>query len=66
MNKFYFFGVIAVLGIFGTSLGAWAKITHQSYADSAITVGLIFRTVGLAALVFIYVAKKEKLVFNKF
>ncbi len=55
MNKFYFFGII------GTSFGAWAKITHQSYTDTAITVGLICRAVGIAALVwFLFMWLKKK------
>lgn len=61
MNKYYFFGAIAVLGIAGTAFGAWAKITHQSYADTAITIGLIFRAVGIAALVwFLFIWLKKK------
>ena len=53
MNKYYFFGVIAVVGIVGTAFGAWAKITHQPYADIAITIGLTCRAIGLAALVWL-------------
>jgi hypothetical protein len=50
------------LGIIGTGFGAWAKITHQSYADTAITVGLALRSIGLAALawlLFMWLKKKN-------
>jgi hypothetical protein len=50
MNKYYVFGIIAVLGILATAFGAWAKITHQSYANTAMTIGLTLRGIGLAAL----------------
>lgn len=61
MNKFYFFGAIAVLGIVGTAFAAWAKITHQSYADKAMGVGVISQAVGLAALVcFLFMWLKKK------
>jgi hypothetical protein len=62
MNKYYFFGAIAVLGIIGTSFGAWAKITNQAYADIAMVIVLICRAVGLAALVwllFMWLKKKN-------
>jgi hypothetical protein len=62
MNKYYFFGAIAILGIIGTFFGAWAKITHQAYADMAMAIGLICRAVGLAALVwllFMWLKKKN-------
>jgi len=63
MNKYYFFGTLAVLGIIGVSFGAWAKITHQAYADTAMTIGLICRGIGLAALawlLFMWLRKKDK------
>ncbi len=51
MNKYNFFGTIAVAGIIIYALGVWAKITHQSWADETITVGLIFGAIGLSAFV---------------
>jgi hypothetical protein len=62
MNKYTFFGAIAVIGILGTAFGAWAKITHQAYADTAMTIGLTCRAIGLAALVwllFMWLKKKD-------
>jgi hypothetical protein len=60
MNKYYLFGAIAVLGIIGTSFGAWAKITHQAYSDTAMGVGIISQAVGLIALVVLLVLRLQK------
>jgi hypothetical protein len=62
MNKYTFFAAIAVIGILGTAFGAWAKITHQVYADTAMAFGLTCQAIGLAALVwllFMWVKKKD-------
>jgi hypothetical protein len=62
MNKYYFFGTIAVLGILITAFGAWAKITHQAYADTAMAIGRISRIIGLlalACLLFLWLRKKK-------
>jgi hypothetical protein len=62
MNKYYLFGTIAVVGILATAFGAWAKITHQAYADMAMTIGLTLRAIGMAALawlLFMWLKKKK-------
>lgn len=62
MNKYYFFGVISVLGILAMSFGVWAKITHQANADMVIATGLTCLAIGLSALVwflFIWLNKKN-------
>jgi hypothetical protein len=38
MNKYEFFGLIAAIGILGTVFSAWAIITHQSYANTTLTM----------------------------
>ena len=40
MNKFKFFGTISAVAIFLTIFGYWAKITHQSYASTTLTIGM--------------------------
>ena len=61
MNKYNLFGIVAVAGILLTTFGAWAKITHQAYADTAITMGMCFDAVGIAALVwFVFMWLKNK------
>ncbi len=60
MNKYYFFGTIAVLGIVGTAFGAWAKITHQAYSDTAMGVGIISQAIGMIALVVLLVLRMQK------
>jgi hypothetical protein len=54
MNKYNFFGVIAVLGVVVSLFGAWAKLTHQAFADLAITAGLICQAIGFAALIWFF------------
>jgi hypothetical protein len=51
MNKFYVFGMLAVLGVLTTIFAAWAKITHQGYAQPVMTVGLFLSAITLASLV---------------
>jgi hypothetical protein len=61
MNKYYLFGSITVVGILATTLGAWAKITHQAWAQMVISLGLLFQGIGLAALVwFLFMWLKRK------
>ncbi len=40
MNKYKFWGFVAAIGTFLTVFGAWAKLTHQAYADKILTAGL--------------------------
>jgi len=40
MNKYKFWGLVAAIATLLTVFGAWAKLTHQAYADNLLTVGL--------------------------
>lgn len=62
MNKYSILGILAVLGILTNMFGAWAKITHQPYGDTAITIGIFMQAIGLAALAWILIIwlKKKK------
>ena len=52
MNRYKFFGTIAGLAIFLTIFGYWAKITHQAYADTILTIGMW--TLAVCAGVYVY------------
>ncbi len=61
MNKYKFFGAIAAFGIITYAFGVWAKITHQSYSNAVIGIGLILGGIGLAALVwFLFMFLKKR------
>jgi hypothetical protein len=62
MNKYNVFGLLAVLGVVSTIFAAWAKITHQAYAEPAMTIGLFLSAIAIASLVwflFMWLKKKE-------
>ena len=40
MNKYKFWGLMSAMATMLTVFGAWAKLTHQAYADQLLTVGL--------------------------
>lgn len=40
MNKYKFWGIVAAISTILTVFGAWAKLTHKSYAADLLTVGL--------------------------
>ena len=40
MNKFNYLGIVSGIAAFLTIFGAWAKITHQAYADKILSVGM--------------------------
>jgi hypothetical protein len=52
MNKFKYWGVAAGIATFLTIFGAWAKITHQAYADTVFKIGM-WSLAGFAA-VYVY------------
>jgi len=62
MNKYSILGILAVLGILASMFGAWAKITHQRYGDTALTISMFMQAIGLAALAWILIIwlKKKK------
>lgn len=63
MNKYAALGIIAGLGLLAVAFGAWAKITHQPYSDTAMYMGRLGRIAGVIALfllLFLWVTKKDK------
>jgi hypothetical protein len=50
MNKYNLLGAVGVVAILATFFAAWAKLTHQPYADTALAIGLAGQAVALAAL----------------
>jgi hypothetical protein len=40
MNKYKIWGTIAGISTFLTFFGYWAKITHQAYANTILTIGM--------------------------
>jgi nitrate reductase gamma subunit len=61
MNKYFFFGAVAVLALLVTAFGAWARITHQPYSATAMAIGRISRIIGILALtwlLFLWLKKK--------
>jgi hypothetical protein len=52
MNKYKYWGVIAAIAVFLTVVGYWSKITHQSYADKILTIGMWSLAVSAAAYVY--------------
>jgi len=63
MNKYRLFGIIAVVGILSTALGAWMRILHMRNAALFLTIGLFGEGIGLAALawlLFMWLSKKNK------
>ena len=61
MNKYKYWGIIAAIAVFLTIVGYWAKITHQSYADKALTVGMWLLAVSAPVYIYFkFVALKNK------
>jgi hypothetical protein len=61
MNKYKYWGIIAAIAVFLTIVGYWAKITHQSYADKVLTVGMWLLAVSAAVYIYFkFVALKNK------
>lgn len=48
MNKFHFLGIAIVISIVVTVFGAWAKITHQAYANTVLTIGTVVQAITVA------------------
>lgn len=63
MNK-YAIIIFLFLGIAAVIFGAWAKLLHKEYADTAITVALIFEVILTLAAMFFFIMwfnrKKKK------
>ncbi len=52
MNKFKLLGTVAAIATFLTIFGYWAKITHQSFADTILTIGMWVLAVCVAFYVY--------------
>jgi hypothetical protein len=52
MNKYNYWGIASGIATFLTIFGYWAKITHQSYADKVLTIGMW--TLAVTAAVYVY------------
>ena len=52
MNKYKFLGLLAGIATFLTIFGYWAKITHQSYADKTLTIGMWLLAICVAIYVY--------------
>jgi uncharacterized membrane protein len=50
MNKYNLLGAVAVIAILATFFAAWAKLTHQPFADTALAIGLVGQAIALAAV----------------
>jgi hypothetical protein len=60
MNKFKFIGIAAGISTFLIIFGAWAKITHQAYADKVMTIGMWTFAVSAAIWVYLLVSGSRK------
>ena len=56
MNKFNYLGIVSGIAAFLTIFGAWAKITHQAYADKILSVGMWTLAASAAILVYFLVS----------
>lgn len=52
MNKYKFWGLVAAIATMLTVFGAWAKLTHQAFAENVLTVGLLL--FGISQAVYHY------------
>ena len=52
MNKYSFFGLLAGIATFLTIFGYWAKLTHQSYADKTLAIGMW--SLAISGAIYVY------------
>jgi hypothetical protein len=52
--------IIFTLATIAVLVGAWAKITHQSFANDLLTFGLLAEVVGVIVLLVAFNAKKNQ------
>ena len=61
MNKFNYWGIIAGVATFLSIFGAWAKLTHQAYADKLLTTGLWILAISQSVYIYFkFVSLKNK------
>lgn len=46
-------------GMLATIFGAWAKILHLSFANTALTAGMLIQGIGVASAIYILVKDKR-------
>ncbi len=56
--KFKFPIILFLCGFFVTIFGAWAKILHLSFADMALTAGMLLQGTGVAYSIYILIKTK--------
>jgi len=60
MNMHKIWGLIAGIAAFLTIFGFWAKITHQCYADTVLTIGMCTLAVCAGVLAyFVFISLKK-------
>jgi hypothetical protein len=50
--------ILFLAGMLITIFGAWAKILHLSFADMALTAGMLLQGVGVAYSIYILIRTK--------
>ena len=50
--------ILFLCGLLITIIGAWAKILHYSFADIALTAGLLLQGLGVAYIIYILIKAK--------
>jgi hypothetical protein len=53
MNKYNLLATLAVFGVLAVIFAAWAKITHQPYSQTAMTIGFYLAGIAIASLVWV-------------
>ena len=52
MKYVKYWGMLSAIATFCSILGAWAKLTHKSYADDLLSFGLL--TLAITQAVYMY------------
>jgi len=58
IQKFKFPLILFLAGLLITILGAWGKILHLSFADMALTAGMLLQGTGVAYSIYILIRTK--------
>ncbi|MEP7237958.1 MAG: hypothetical protein ABI685_08840 [Ferruginibacter sp.] len=60
MNKYKVWGIIGGAATFFTIFGIWAKLTHQAYADTTLTIGMWALSISAAILIYLIFTSLQK------
>ena len=52
--------VLFLAGFIFQTIGAWAKIAHQNYADKLLMIGLLTQVIGLSIAIIIIASSKKQ------